>query len=164
MKRTLNRMKSRLQRGSVAVEAALVFSFLAAFFLMPSIFMSFYFFEYSTAQKAVHDAGLYLATAPKLEMTTVGPDGGPAALTLAKTIIAREMVGLSSGGIPIDPSIVCAYQQTPTSVAWKQCTTTNNQPLIQLAVSVDMNFVDPLTGSDSGWVISAYAPVRYVGN
>lgn len=152
------------ERGAVAVEAAFVFPFLITFFLFPSVVFAFYFFEYAAAQKAAHDAALYLSTAPKLEMMTAGPDGGPAAISLAKTIVAREMAGLGSADMPIDPSFVCGYQQTPTSIAWKQCTSTTSQQLVQLAVSVDLSFVNPLTGSETGWFISAYAPVRYVGN
>jgi hypothetical protein len=164
MKATKTASAKNKERGGVAVEAALVLAFLTTFFGFPSVLFAFYFFEYSAAQKAAHDAALYLSTAPKLEMMTAGPDGAPASITMAKTIIAREMTGLSSAGMPIDPSFVCGYQQTPTSVAWKQCTTNTSQSLVQLAVSVDMNFVDPVTGDDTGWFISAYEPVRYVGN
>jgi hypothetical protein len=123
-----------------------------------------YFYQYSVAQKAVHDAGLYLSTAPKVEMTTTGPDGNPAAVTLAKKIIAREMAGTS---VP-DPSIVCSYRQLSGFQEPKICTTTNNQdykqPLVQLYVSIDMNYIDPLTGSTSDMRISPYANVPYTGD
>jgi hypothetical protein len=122
-----------------------------------------YFYKYSAAQKAVHDAALYLSTAPKLEMTAAGPDGNPAALTLARKIIAKEMAGLS----PPDPSIVCTYQQPSGFPVSKICTTTNNQDykqrLIGFYVAIDMNFIDPLTGEDSGMRISPYADVPYAG-
>lgn len=164
MKRLFQAPRRQSQRGSVAVEAALVFTFLATFLTLPSVFWAFYFYTYSSAQKAIHDAGLYLSTAPKLEMAAAGPDGRPAALTVARTIIAREMAGLN----PPDPDVVCAYQQASGAIVSKSCSITNNQAynqtLVQLTVSMDMSYVDPLTGSDSGMWISPYADVRYIGN
>lgn len=152
------------ERGAIAVEAAIVFAFLAVFLTLPSVYWAFYFYQYSAAQKAVHDAALYLATAPRLEMAAVGPDGRPAALTLAKTIITRELAGLN----PPEPGIVCNYQQASGAVVSKPCSTTNNQAynqtLVQLTVSMDMSYIDPLTGGDSGLWISPYADVRYLGN
>jgi Flp pilus assembly protein TadG len=163
MKPTLRVVNPSRQAGAVAVEAALVISFLLIFVSAPSIYFAFYFYQYSAAQKAAHDAALYLSTAPRAEMTTAGPSGGPAAMTLAQAIIIKELAG-STNEAPPDPSIVCGYQQGPTSIGWKSCTTTNNQPLVFVAVSIDMPFMDPLTGYDSGLMISAYNPMRYVGN
>ena len=164
MRRTLQLNRWHSQRGSIAVEAALTLPILVIFILFPSLFWALYFYEYSAAQKAVHDAGLYLSTAPKLEMTTTGPDGNPAALTLAKKIIAREMAGMSAP----DPGIVCSYRQLSGYPVAKPCTTTNNQdyrqPLTGIYVSIDMNYIDPLTGYVSDIRISPYANVPYAGD
>jgi hypothetical protein len=147
----------------VAVEAAAAIGVLAIFITAPSVYLAFYFFQYSAAQKAAHDAALYLSTSARWEMTTAGPDGDPASLTLARAIVAKEMTGLTSAPPP-DPGIVCGYQQTPTTIGWKPCTTSNSQPLVTVAVSIDMAFIDPLTGEESDLAISAYTPMRYVGN
>jgi Flp pilus assembly protein TadG len=164
MRRTFQATRRHAQRGAVAVEAAAVFALLALFFTLPSIFWAFYFYHYSAAQKAVHDAALYLATAPRLEMAAAGSDGNPAAITLAKAIIAREMAGMS---LP-DPGIVCSYRQASGSVVPKPCTTVNNQAynqtLVQLSVSLDISYIDPLTGGGSGLWISPYTVVSYIGN
>jgi Flp pilus assembly protein TadG len=164
MKDTLRAVNLFRQRGVAAVEAALVFVFLAVFVTAPSVYLAFYFFQYSAAQKAAHDAALYLSTSSRREMMNVGPDGTePASLTLARSIVAKEMTGLTTA-TPPDPGIVCGYQQNPSTIGWKPCTTTNTQPLVIVAVSIDMPFIDPLTGNDSGLMISAYTPMRYVGN
>lgn len=168
MKRTWKAVKRPTERGAIAVEAAFVLGVLATFLALPSIFLAIYFYTYTAAQKAVHDAALYLSTAPKAEMTTAGPDGDPAALTLARKIITREMAGVIPGSVTLDPGFVCVYRQPSGSSALKPCTLASNlagnQTLIQFAVSLELSYVDPLTGNDSGLWISPYAPVRYVGN
>jgi Flp pilus assembly protein TadG len=82
------------ERGAIAVEAAIVLPILLLIIGLPSIPLAFYCRQYSAEQKAVHDAALYLSTAPRTEMITAGPDGNPAALTVAKTLMAKEMAGL----------------------------------------------------------------------
>jgi len=164
MKQTLQTARRHYQRGSVAVEAAIVFTVLVLFAGFPSIFWAFYFYKYSAAQKAVHDAALYLSTAPRLEMATAGPDGSPVPLLLAKKIIASEIAGPSRP----DPGIVCHYRLASGSVVAKPCTTTNNQAsnqtLVQFTVSIDIGYINPLSGSESGLWISPYAVMPYLGN
>jgi Flp pilus assembly protein TadG len=164
MKRTLLAGRRRAQRGAIAIEAAFVLPILIVFVLFPSLYWTYYFYQYSAAQKAVHDAGLYLSTASKVEMTTAGADGSPAALTIARKIIAREMAGMN----PPDPGIVCSYRQPSGFVVAKPCTTTSNQdykqPLIGIYVSIDMSYVDPLTGNISDLKIFPYADVPYMGD
>jgi Flp pilus assembly protein TadG len=164
MRRTFQANRLHAQRGAIAVEAALVLPILVIILLFPSIFWALYFYKYSAAQKAVHDAALYLSTAPRLEMTAAGPDGSPVALTLAKKIILKEL----GGQLSQDPGIICTYQQVSGALVGKPCSTTNNQDykqaLVQLDVSIDVSYIDPLTGMDSGIRISPYADVPYLGN
>jgi Flp pilus assembly protein TadG len=155
------------ERGSIAVEAAIVLPVLLLFLGLPSVFLAFYFRQYSAAQKAVHDAALYLSTAPRIEMITAGPDGNPAALTLASTIAAREMAGLVPSGTSLNLGVSCLYQVGPNQVM-KPCTTSNNQGpnniLIQLEVSINVPYVNPLTGNEAGLWTDPYSLVSYVGN
>lgn len=164
MRKTLHKVVRYSQRGVAAVEMALMLPLLVVFIVAPSLFWALYFYEYSVAQKAVHDATLYLSTAPKLEMTTAGPDGSPVALTIAKNIISKEMAGLN----PSEPSIVCGYKQSTGILMPKLCSMSDNQDykqvLVQFYVSINISYLDPLTGYDSGMRISPYAYVAYTGN
>jgi Flp pilus assembly protein TadG len=167
MRRTLKATGRRYERGSVAVEAALVLPVLLVFMGLPSIFLASYYRQYSAAQKAVHDAALYLATAPKVEITTSGPDGNFAALTVARKIIEKEMAGIVPDDVPVNPTVICSYMVSGTAMN-KACTPTLTKnasyTLRQLDVSVIFNFVNPMTGSETDLLISPYVPVRYVGD
>jgi len=164
MKPSFRAVGRRFQRGSIAVEAAFSLLILVAFALFESLNWAVYFYQYAAAQKAVHDAGLYLMTAPRLELTTAGADGNPAALAIARKIIASEMAGISYP----EPSIVCNYRQASGIPVPKQCTTAGNQdykqPLIQISVAIDMIYINPLTGNITELRISPYAHVPYVGD
>ncbi len=56
------------QSGSVAVEAALVTTFILLPLFAFILFFGRYFWYYTAAQKAVHDATLYLASAPLVDV------------------------------------------------------------------------------------------------
>jgi hypothetical protein len=96
-----------------------------------------------------------------------GPDNNFAALTLARKIVAREMAGIVPDSVVTDPAIFCIYQVGKTTPT-KPCTPTlfknDTHTLIRFDVSVNFNFVNPLTGRDSGVLISPTASVRYLGN
>lgn len=167
MKRNLKPAWQRHERGGVAIEAAIMLPLLLIFIGLPSIFLAFYFRQYSAAQKAVHDIALYLSTAPRVEFTTTGPDGNFAALTLAKRIVEREMAGLVPDDVPVDPAIYCTYR-VGAGTQTKPCTTTlfkdNNHTLTRFDVSINFTYINPITGSESVLLISPYASVRYLGN
>ncbi|HAV34950.1 MAG TPA: hypothetical protein DCX52_01100 [Massilia sp.] len=164
MRRTFHAARLRTQRGAVAVEAAIVFTVLVLFATLPSIYWAIYFYRYSAAQKGLHHAALYLSTAPKVEMEVEGPDGNPAALTLAQNILDSEMAGMR----PPDIEVLCGYRQASGNVSWRFCTTTNNrlssQALTRLSVAISMNYISPLTGGESDLWIAPTIEVPYVGN
>jgi Flp pilus assembly protein TadG len=167
MKRLFTKILRQNERGVAAIEAAVVIPILIVFLALPSIYLAFYFRQYSAAQKAVHDAALYLSTAPRSEMTSAGADGSPAALTLARTIVAREMAGIVPDGTSLDVTILCEYRVSGNP-ALKACSTTLTKDpthtLFKLDVSMALSYINPLTGADTGLLILPYAPVRYVGN
>jgi len=166
MKRTRKGTGRRYERGSIAVEAAIVLPILLLIVAFPSVQLAFYYRQYSAVQKALHDAVLYLSTAPRVEMITAGPDGNPAALTVANTIMTKELAGLVPAGTSLDTNFICVYQ-VGGNPAMQLCTVAHNQDpartLIQFGVSISVPYVNPITGS-TGASIAPYAPVAYVGN
>jgi Flp pilus assembly protein TadG len=167
MKRIWSPTGRRREQGVVAVEAALVLPVLVLFLIFPSLYYALYFRQYSAAQKAVHDAALYLATASKVETTTSGPDGNLAALTVAAKIVEREMAGIVSDNVHVDPDIFCAYLVAGSPMT-RPCTITYSKNpayvLNEFDVGIGFNYVNPFTGSETDSLIAPYAVVRYVGN
>ena len=166
MKRTLKAIGRRYERGAIAIEAAIVLPILLLIIGLPSLQLAFYFRQYSAAQKALHDGALYLSTAPRIEMITAGPDANPAALTVANTIMAKELAGLVPAGTSLDPGFICVYRVAALP-AMKPCTVAHNQDpthtLLQFGVSISVPYVNPLTGNtDTSFEL--YAPVAYAGN
>lgn len=84
--RRASRVGSR-QRGSVAVEAALVIPILVILIAFP-LLLGRIFWYYATVQSAAHDAARYLANVPIAEMSS--PTRGSLAATLAHDIAAAE--------------------------------------------------------------------------
>lgn len=170
MRRILNTTGQRHERGSIAVEAALMLPILLLFFGLPSVLYAFYFRQYTAVQKAAHDAATYISTAPRLEMTTAGPDSNFAALTIAKRIIAKELAGIVPDEVAINPVISCMYLVgTGSTPQLNGCTPqifkNSNNVLFRIDVAVNVPYIDPMTGSEvASLYMSPIAPVRYLGN
>ena len=155
------------QRGAIAVETAIVLPVLVLFFALPSILCAFYFRQYTAVQKAAHDAALYLSMAPRVEMTTTGPDGNFAALTVAKRIVEKELTGVVPAGTSVTPYISCMYKvgnATQMNACTSQIFNIETNTLFRLDVAINVPFINPLTGGEvSAWYMSIVAPVRYLG-
>ena len=167
MKRAHKARKRLYECGAIAVETAIVIPILLVFLGLPSVYLAFYFLQYTAAQKAVHDAALYLSTAPRVEMTTMGLNGTPAALTLAREIIEDEMDGVVPDGVPLEIGFSCLYR-VAGSPAMKPCSVTYNRDpnhtLAQLGVSIALPYINPLTGEETRLLLAPYAPIQYMGN
>ena len=166
MRQTFKVPGRQYERGVIAVEAAIVLPILLIFLGLPSIILATYCRQYTAAQKAVHDAALYLATAPNVELTTAGPDGF-AAITAAREIIKMEMAGIVPDSVPVAPTVTCTYMVSGAPMN-KACTTTltknPSHRLYRLDVSMSFNFINPITGTETESLISPYASVLQVGN
>lgn len=168
MKRLFKSTARQREHGAIAIEAAIVLPFLIMFFGLPSILYAFYFRQYTAVQKAAHDAAIYLSMAPRLEMTTAGPDSNFAAVTLAKRIVTKELAGIVPDGASVTPTISCMYlvgsgQQINacTPPVFKASTNT----LFRLDVAVNVPYINPITGNEvESMYMSIVAPVRYMGN
>jgi Flp pilus assembly protein TadG len=158
----------RYEHGAVAVEAAIVLPLLLLVLGFPSLLLAFYFRQYTAVQKAAHDAAIYLSTAPRLEMTTAGPDGTFAALTVARKIVARELAGIVPGDGSASPYFTCYYLQAGNpkgNACTPQIFKLDNNTLFQFDVAINVPFVDPLTGSEvDSLYMSTIPTVRYLGN
>lgn len=168
LKGTLKAARRQYERGAIVVEAAILLPVLLLFFGLPSVLYAFYFRQYTAVQKAAHDAAIYLSTAPKLDMTTAGPDGNFAALTLAKRIVAAELAGIVPDGTAIDPLISCTYRVAGApKINFCTPSTLNlpNYTLFRFDVALNVPFVNPITGRvDDSKMMAPIVAVRYVGN
>lgn len=167
MKRPFKSPRRRYEHGSIAIETAVVLPFLLFVIGFPLIVLAFYFRQYTAVQKAAHDAAVYLSTAPRLEMTTTGPDGNFAALTVAKRIVEKELAGVVPADTSVAPSIICIYKVAATTQG-KPCTPAmiriDTQTLLRFDVGVNVPYINPLTGQEmDSMYMSILASVRYVG-
>jgi hypothetical protein len=108
MKHSLRPPGRQSQGGSVAVEAAICIAFVLAPLILFIFFFGRFFWHYTVAQKAVHDATLYMAKAP-LEEVRSG-----AASQFAKFIIDKETADLDSG-TRLNPWSQCGYRVNSSS-------------------------------------------------
>jgi Flp pilus assembly protein TadG len=168
MRRTLKATGRRHESGSIAVETAIVLPILILFLGLPSVLYAFYFRQYTAAQKATHDAAVYLSTAPRVEFTTAGPDGNFAALTVAKRIVEKELADIVPAGTSVDPYITCTYLQggnPKVNACTPQIFKNDNTPLTQFDVAINLPYINPLTGNEvESFYMSIIPVVRYLGN
>lgn len=167
MKRAHKITWRRYGRGAIAVEAAIVIPVLLIFFALPSILLAFYFRQYTAVQKAAHDAAIYLSTAPKLEMTTTGPDGKFAAISVATRIVEKELADIVPEGVSVAPYISCMYRvgnTTQMNACTSQVFRVETNTLFRLDVAINVPYINPLTGREvDNMYMSIVAPVRYLG-
>lgn len=144
------------QRGSAAVEAALILPVFVLFLTVP-IYYARCFWHYTVAQKAAQDAARYLSQVSAAEMRS--PTLAQAASNIALEITQKEMAELAPGStIPV-PVVQCDY--LPCGYAIGSLPTT-------VRVYINFSMYDTIFGAISdgrfGLVITADASMRYVGN
>lgn len=163
MKHPLTSVMPKRQEGSVAVEAALCMTFILVPLFYFVLLFGKYHWYYTAAQKAVHDAALYMATAPLSEIKGGGSVG------LAMDIMVKETSDFS-GDTTINPSILCSYRfPNSTFSFWAPCDNLNTPIAVQAAMSLNIvhPFFKPITSAVTGndsinlWALSqmAYAGI-----
>lgn len=147
------------QRGIAALEAVLVLPLLLLL-LAWITFFGRYFWHYTVAQKAAHDAARYLATVPQREMKTPGFGGGQAPVTqVAQAIAVQETAELNPG--PFPPSVMVSCQPLG-------CTGLSLPGKVRVLVVMQMtdDLFSPITSlvlGDDGLLLTADVTMLYVG-
>jgi Flp pilus assembly protein TadG len=154
----------RFQGGATAVEAAVIMAIVLIPVLAYVLFFGRYFWYYNVAQKAAHDAALYMSGAPVTEMK------GTAGAALAQQIIFQETGDVDSG-TAVYPDAVCGYKLSPSSsyLTFFGCNPAKSPNAVR--ATVVMTVSDPFfpaltsgfTGQD-GMMIMVAATVPYVGH
>ena len=150
------RPPKRRQRGSAAVEAALILPIFVVFLVVP-IYYARCFWHYTVAQKAAQDAARYLSQVSAAEMRS--PTLAQAASNIALQITQREMAELAPGSAIPTPVVQCDY--LPCGYAIGSLPTTVR---VYINFSMYDNIFGAVPGGRFGLVITANASMRYVGN
>lgn len=151
-----HRPGSQRQRGIAAIEMAAILPVMLALMAF-TLFFGRYCWHYTVAQRAAHDAALYLSTVPLVEMKSTKRAG--AAQLAAHDIAAMETAELNPGPIPIQITaqcngVDCGGIVVPTTV----------RVFIQMRFADDIFpfFTSVFTGED-GMVLTADVHMQYVG-
>jgi hypothetical protein len=123
----------RWQRGIAAVEAAVIISFVLLPLLAFSLLFGRYYWYYTAAQKAAHDAAIFMAVAPLDEVRGTGRP----AVELANQIMIEEMSDIATTA---DGSMQCGYGATNPVFAGCVGTLTP----VAVRATVLMNVTDPI--------------------
>lgn len=144
------------ERGSVAVEFAVLLPILIVFLAFP-IFYARCFWHYTAAQKAAQDAARYLSMVPAAEMRS--KKLAKAAAAIAVEIAERELAELAPGTDMDPPQAIC------DGLA---CGSVAGKVPDKVRVFINFGMVDNLFGIVEtpryGLQITADVTVRYVGN
>ena len=166
MKRSITSVIRDVQRGSVSIEAAVCITFILLPLMPVVLLFGRYFWYYTVAQKAAHDAGLYMASAPLSEVK------GSSAAGMANDIINWETsdLDLATKGTLV-PTAICGYKlsQSSSYISWFTCNSSYTPTQVRAGVVATIK--DPFLGTITntlwgldGIAISAGVTMRYVGH
>ena len=159
-------LRTTYQRGAVAVEAAICMAFILVPLLALILLFGRYFWYYSVAQKAAHDAAVFLATAPLSEIKNAG------AAEFATNMIGWETGDLDASTIEtLAPTAICGYRvpASSTYISWFICNSTATPVEVRAGVvmTVADPFFSPITRGIlgvNGLPILVGVNLRYVGH
>ena len=141
MKPALAFASRQSQQGAVAVEAAICMVFILVPLLLFMIVFGKFFWYYTAAQKAIHDATLYMATAPLAEVRARSAE------VLAMHIVTQETADFDRA-TTTEPSIECGYR-VGSSIRFRDCLSSGTPVSVQATINliVPHPFLIPLRGS-----------------
>lgn len=148
-------LKTR-QRGSAAIEAALILPIFIIFLTVP-IYYARCFWHYTVAQKAAQDAARYLSQVSAAEMRS--PALAQAASNIALQIAQKELAELAPGSVIAAPIVQCDYLPCGSLIGIPPTT-------VRAFITFSMydNIFGVIPGGRFGLVITADVSMRYVGN
>lgn len=166
MKHSFLRRLPKSESGSVAVEAAACIGFILLPVLAFVLLFGRYFWYYTVAQKAAHDAAVYMAGAPLSEIKS-----GKGASGLAGDIIAWETGDLDADtSTTVGTTVMCGYKLGfSTDIQWFTCNSSSTPVAIRTGVTMTVTdpFLSPVTnaifGSD-GIPILTGVSMSYAGH
>ena len=153
------------QDGSVAVEAALVISLILVPLIAFILLFGRYFWYYTMAQKAVHDATLFMASAPLTDIRSNAAKG------LSEKIMNWELSDMDDATLAtVGPTTECWYRFPASAPYLTPLSCASTMVPVLVRTSVLMTVSDPflpkmteaLLGGE-GLPIIAQSTVRYVG-
>lgn len=159
-------LRPQREEGSVAVEAALVISLILVPLLAFIMLFGRYFWYYTMAQKAAHDATLIMATSPLADVRSFAASG-LAASAINRGIADMDAKTRSTLGITTE-----CWFRFPANAPFLQpfaCNFASVTPALvrtTVAVSVTDPFLAPIinqTLGDGILQIGTQSSVRYVG-
>lgn len=101
------RTARRRQRGSSAVELALILMLLFGLLTLPLLFGRV-FMHYSMAQKAAHDAARFLSGVSQRDIRWIRSDGGEIGVAaLARAIVRETLAEANTGQAPPSVDVYC---------------------------------------------------------
>jgi hypothetical protein len=134
----------RRQRGSVAVEFSAVLLFILLPLLAASLFFGRFFWHYTVAEKAAHDAARFLAGASPTELKMQSPTGEAYIVVAAKALAQAELTELKPGSYSPVTYVFCdsapciPFQSLPKMVS------------VYVSMRVEDPFLTPFTSLFTG--------------
>ena len=165
MKNICRRAASKRQRGSAAVEAAVIIPLILIPLLAFVLLLGRYFWYYTVAQKAVHDAVLSLATASPADIRSNAASG------LALEIIRGDTADLDgTTASTLGFTTECWFRVPANSPFVSSFPCSTNASLAMVRTNLSMTVTDPfLSGitdpilGRGGMTIMTGVTMRYVG-
>jgi len=144
MKYSFRSLVRQSQEGSVAVEAAICIAFILAPLLAFIFLFGKFFWHYTIAQKALHDATLYMAKAPLAEVKT-----GDA--TKVANFIMRSETAEIDAGTTLAPWAQCGFRVNTASfyMVYGSCDNTSGVPFA-VQTNAFLTLPDPFYFGTSG--------------
>jgi hypothetical protein len=159
MSRTIIQKMRGSQRGTAAVEFAMILPLMVMILAVP-LFFARYFWYYQVVQKAATDSARLLASSTQVEIGSFNADLSEVAVArLARSIVAAETAEISTGA-PIHVEVMCSGSdcigdRVPQTVR------------VLITMRIQDEFFGGLTdqfGGNAGLWVRADVTMPYVGN